>query len=74
MRKRENMIETERMGGEERGRKRGRRDRERGVFGLLMSQMTGLINVQHTFSYQSLGPGEWNTRSCVYPESGDGVS
>lgn len=42
--------------------------------GTLVSDMSDLVYMKFTFSHQSLGPGEQNTRPCVYPGSGDEIS
>ena len=59
-------------GGGEEGREGGREGK-----GALLTPSVGnmldLVYMKFTFSHQSLGPGEWNTRSCVYPGSGGGV-
>lgn len=57
-------------GGGEMRESRGR-EREKGT---LVSDMSHLAYMEFTFSRQSLGPGEQNTRPCVYPGSGDEIS
>lgn len=50
---------------------KGGGEREKGNTGV--SDMLNLVYMKFTFSHQSLGPGEQNTRSCVYPGPGDEI-
>lgn len=80
MRKRKTMTETEKegegRGGEgtaEEGRGRGERDEGKGSLTSSVSNMIDLVYVTCTFSHQSLGSEELNTRSRAHPGSRDGI-
>lgn len=62
-----------RWGGEVERREEREAERERVLLTPSVWNMLDLVYMKFTFSHQSLGPGEWNTRSRVYPGSGGGV-